>query len=89
MAVATIDEVSALSAEIAASGNASGPASTIPLLVDARTADRFHGQSEPVDRRAGHILGAVSIPVIDLLDDGRVPPSGGGARASRRPRPHR
>lgn len=75
MAVATIDEVSALSAEIAASGNVSGPASTIPLLVDARTADRFHGQSEPVDRRAGHIPGAVSIPVIDLLDDGRVPPS--------------
>ncbi|MGO1465030.1 MAG: sulfurtransferase, partial [Candidatus Corynebacterium faecigallinarum] len=39
------------------------------------TADRFHGRSEPVDRRAGHIPGAVSIPVIDLLDDGRVPPS--------------
>ncbi|HIW90581.1 MAG TPA: sulfurtransferase [Candidatus Corynebacterium avicola] len=64
MPVASFDEVAALSET----------ASDTQLLIDARTSDRFHGRSEPMDRRAGHIPGAVNAPVIDLLDDaGRVP----------------
>lgn len=55
------------------------------LLLDARAAERYRGEVEPIDRVAGHIPGAVSAPTTENVDEeGRfLPPESLAARFSK------
>ena len=77
MPVLTIDEAAALPA----SGG---------LLLDARAGERYRGEVEPIDPVAGHVPGAVNLPMTDLLaDDGTFLPPGAVRAAAARAGVHR
>lgn len=43
-----------------------------PLLIDSRLAGRYRGETEPVDPKAGHIPGAINVPVTAHLAGGQL-----------------
>jgi thiosulfate/3-mercaptopyruvate sulfurtransferase len=67
--LATIEEVESVSAAAAPGGPApadgTGPS---PVLIDARPRERYLGEPDGVDHRAGHIPGARSVPCRENVD---------------------
>ena len=54
------------------------------VLLDVRTPERYRGDAEPIDRVAGHVPGAVNLPMTDVLaaDGTFLPPDEIRARAA-------
>jgi thiosulfate/3-mercaptopyruvate sulfurtransferase len=47
-----------------------------PPMIDVRGAERYAGESEPIDPVAGHIPGAINVPsMINIAADGRFRPA--------------
>jgi thiosulfate/3-mercaptopyruvate sulfurtransferase len=69
---ATFDPAPWPAERLATMDDATNPAN---VVIDARSAERYHGIGENVDPRAGHIPGAVSLPCRDNLGpDGKMLP---------------
>jgi thiosulfate/3-mercaptopyruvate sulfurtransferase len=44
------------------------------VVADGRAGDRYRGEIEPIDAKAGHVPGAISLPFSVNLDQGRFRP---------------